>query len=124
MNMNALADEALKELTAIHPQSYRNKAPQTPVWPYLVFQLDTVLPMSPSLDAYLDISIFDKPDVSARTIETLADDVYEALENKVLYTSGLNAHVVLEQRQFVSNTDLIEAQMVNLRFVVRTYFKE
>ncbi len=123
MKSNALADAVLAALTALHPRIYRNKSPQTPVSPYVVFYIDSATIVDPSVDCYLRVDIYDKPDVSVRAMETIGDSIVNDFDNKILINGDLNAHIVLEQRQFVSNTDLIEAQMINLRFVVRTYFK-
>lgn len=122
MDTNAVADIILATLGAIHARTYRNEAPQSPTRPYIVFTLASVSATDPSVDYYLNVDVFDAPHVSVRTIETLADTIQDALDNSVIRTSALNLHLTLEQRQYVSNTDLTTAQMINLRFVVRAYF--
>lgn len=122
MNTNAIAGEVLTQLSLLHPRVTRNKAPQTPTNPYVVFTLDSSIPTDPSVDYYLNVDIFDDPNKSVAAIETLADSIQDTLDNKVIHTSTLNIHFVLEQRQFVSNADLVTSQMINLRFVVRAYF--
>jgi hypothetical protein len=87
-----------------------------------VFALASATATDPSVDYYLNVDIFDAPHVSVRAIETLADTIQDALDNDVIRTAALNLHLTLEQRQYVSNTDLTTAQMINLRFVVRAYF--
>jgi hypothetical protein len=124
MDTNAVADIILATLGAIHARSYRNEAPKSPTKPYIVFTLASASATNPSVDYYLNVDIFDAPHVSVRTIETLSDTIQDALDNNVIRTDALNIHLVLEQRQYVSNTDLTTAQMINLRFVVRSYFIE
>lgn len=123
MNINAVADAVLAELSPLHARTHRNKPPQSPVWPYVIYRIDSVTATDPSADLYLNIDIFDDPNASVRAMETLADTIQNDLDNKVLLTSLLNLHFAIEQRQYVSNTDLVTAQMINLRFVVRAYFK-
>lgn len=123
INTNAIADAILDVLTPIHARSYRNKSPQTPISPYVVYILDSSIPSGPSSDFYLTIDVFDDPNESVRAIETLSDAIQDALDNLVIITDAINVHMALEQRQYVSNTDLVTSQMVNLRFVCRTYFK-
>jgi hypothetical protein len=38
--IDALADAVLAALTALHPRFYRNKSPQTPFSPNVVFYID------------------------------------------------------------------------------------
>jgi hypothetical protein len=122
MNTNAVADIILASLVNLHPRTTRNKAPQSPISPYVVFYLDSLVPTTPSNDFYLNVDVYDKPDVSVRAIEDIADNIQSEFDCKVIRTESLNLHLVLEQRQFISNTDLTTAQMINLRFVVRAYF--
>lgn len=122
MNTNALANEILASLSVLHPRVTRNKSPQTPVNPYVVFSLDSLIPTDPSNDFYLHIDVYESPNSSVVVMENLADKIQDAFDDRVIRTSKLNAHIVLEQRQYISNTDLVDAQMINLRFVVRVYF--
>lgn len=122
MDTNAVADAILAALAAIHARSYRNKTPQEPVTPYVVFTLDSAADTVPSLDYYLNIDIFDSPNEPSRAIEALADTIHEYLDDRVIINSTFNLHAALEQRQYISNTDLVDRQMVNLRFVCRVYF--
>lgn len=124
MDTNAVVDIIHATLGGIHARSYQNESVQHPVMPYIVYTLDTTTPTDPSVDYYLNVNIFEAPHVSSRTIETLADSVQSQLDNRVLLTNALNLHLVCETRQYVSNTDLTTAQMINLRFVVRAYFIE
>ena len=122
MDTNSVVDIILATLGAIHIRSYHNEAPDKPTRPYIVFALALASPTDPSVDYYLNIDIFDDPHVSSRAIQTLADNIQDSLDNDVIRTAALNLHLVLEQRQYVSNTDLTTSQMINLRFVVRAYF--
>jgi len=123
MNMNAVADAVLPVVAALQSRTYRTKPPQTPVWPYIVCSLDSATATDPSSDIYLNIDVIDDPNVSVRAMETIADTVQNAIDNHIITNSALNIHAVLEQRQYISNADLIANQMINLRFVLRVYFK-
>ena len=122
MNTNALANEILASLSVLHPRVTRNKSPQTPVNPYVVFMLESSLPSERSVDYYLHIDIYEDPNSSVIAMETLADTIQDAFDDRVIRTNALNAHFILEQRQYISNSDLVTAQMINLRFIVRAYF--
>lgn len=122
MDTNAISDLILAKLSTLHARVYRNQAVQSPVAPYIVYKLDTVSATDPSVDYYLMVNIFDEPHTSVRDIEALADTIQTEFDCTILRTELLNLHITLEQRQFVEQTDLITAQMINLRFVVRSYF--
>lgn len=123
MNINALADAVKTYLDTKHARVYRNRAPLSPVMPYVVYHVESVTDTYPSDDLYVNVDVFDKPLVSVRAMETLADSIDNGLNHTVISTVGLNAHFEREQRQYVPVQDLVEAQMINLRYVVRTYFK-
>ncbi len=123
MNMNSVADEILNNLSPLHERVYRNKAPNSAVFPYIVFRIESVINTMPSEDIYLYVDVYEKNDASIRNIENLADTVDNYFNQKVINTSTLNLYFDREQRQFVSSEDLIKSQMINLRYVVRTYFK-
>jgi len=123
MNINALADAVKTYLDTKHARVYRNRAPQSPVKPYVVYRVESVTDTYPSDDLYVNVDVFDKPLVSVRAMETLADSIDNGLNHTVISTVGLNAQFEREQRQYVPVQDLVEAQMINLRYVVRTYFK-
>lgn len=122
MNTLAISQQILASLHVHHARTYWNRPPQSPVLPYVVYALDTVTPTDPSYDYYLNIDIYEAINKSVVTIENLADSIIVALDNKVVRADGLNLHLVLEQRQFIPSTDLTTSQMINLRFVVRSYF--
>jgi len=87
-----------------------------------VYSFDSINSSTPSTDYYLNVDIFENINGSTVAIEQLADEIQDELDNKVLRADGLNLHLVIEQRQFISSTDLITAQLINLRFVIRAYF--
>lgn len=122
MNTNSISDLILAKLATLHARVYRNESIETPTFPYVVYSLSSLTPTDPSTDYYLNIDIMEKPHTSVRVIETLADSIQDSLDNLVLRTVDLNVHSVLEQRQFISQSDLTTGQMINLRFVLRSYF--
>lgn len=124
MNTNAISDVIWAKLSTLHPRVYRNQSIDSPTAPYIVYVLDSATPNTPSIDYYLNIDIFDEPHTSVRDIETLADTIQDELDCIVIRTADLNLHLTLEQRQFIQQSDLTTAQMINLRFVVRAYFLE
>ena len=123
MNLNAVADEILSYLTTKHARVYRNRAPQSPVFPYVVYRVESVVNAYPSEDLYVNIDVYEKAGESVRAIEDLADSIDEGLNRGIRSTSTLNAHFERETRQFVPTQELVDAQMINLRYAVRTYFK-
>lgn len=123
MNTNALWDAINTKLSTIHARVYRNKSPQTPTYPIVVASIDSAMAVDPSVDHYLNVDVYEAANTSIRAAETLADSIQDGLDDLIISNTSLNAHLTLEQRQYVSNEDLIECQMINLRFVVRTYYK-
>ena len=73
MNINSVADEVLAYLNTKHDRVYRNKAAQSPEFPYVVFKIDSALNNMPSEDLTLNIDIYEKSSESVRDIEDLAD---------------------------------------------------
>lgn len=123
MNLNALADEVLTYLQTKHARVYRNKPPQTPTFPYVIFRVDPIVNSYPSEDLYISIDIYEQSNASVRVIEDLADSIDAGLNHKIISTSILNAHFEREMRQFVPTQELVGAQMINIRYATRTYFK-
>lgn len=123
MNTNAVADEVLEYLSTKHARVYRNRAPQSPVFPYVVFRVESVLNNSPSDDFYINVDIYDDVSKSVRTIEDLADTIDAGLNMAVINTSALNMHFLREARQFIDDEELVGKQMINLRYNTRIYFK-
>jgi hypothetical protein len=123
VNTNAIADTILAYLESKHPRSYRNSKPQNPIPPYVVFRLDSGVDTYPSDDIYLNVDIYDLAGNSVRAIEDLADLIDIGLNHSVINNSDLNMQFEREQRQYVPPEELISLHLVNLRYVVRTYFK-
>ena len=122
MRSNDIADIIGAKLAAKHSRVYRQKAPATKVFPYVVYRVESVLDSYPSEELYVNIDLYEAPTASVRTVETLADSIQAELNHKVIIENNTNLHFELEQRQSVDAQDLIEAYLVNLRFVVRAYF--
>lgn len=123
MNTNAVADEILEYLSTKHTRVYRNRAPQSPIFPYVVFRVESVLNNNPSEDFYINVDIYEDVSKSVRTIEDLADTIDSGLNMRVINTSVLNMHFLREVRQFVDDEELVGKQMINLRYNTRIYFK-
>ncbi len=121
MNSNAVADAILSTLT--QERVYRNEPLNGAAYPYVVGTLESSNVLDPSTDYYLNIDVCEDPNVSVRAMETIADNIQDNLDNKVINNSNLNIHLTIENRQYISNTDLVTHKMINLRFVCRCYFK-
>ena len=100
---------------------YRQRAPQSPTFPYAVCVVPSATPTTPSTDYYFKVNVYDLPSSSAKAIRDIADSIADLLDCRVLIQDGLNIHSILEQQQYVSSTDLVDAQMISMRFVVRAY---
>lgn len=123
MNTNAVADEVLTYLETKHQRVYRNKAIQSPVFPYVVFRIDSATNTVPSEDYYLNIDIYEDTNKSVRVMENLADLINNGLNHTVINTEIVNLHFEREQRQYVPAEELVSTHLINLRYVVRAYFK-
>lgn len=123
MNTNAVTDEILSYLETIHQRVYRNKAVQSPIFPYLVYRIDSITNTHPSEDLYLNIDIYEDVNNSVRVMEDLADAIDNGLNHTVINTEILNLHFEREQRQYVTPEELVSVHLINLRYVVRAYFK-
>lgn len=123
MGINDVADEVLIQLSEVHSRVYRNKAPKNATAPYCVFRIDSVTNSYPSDDMYLNIDIYDKTENSVRDMEELADAINQKLNHTVRNTSNLNMHYELESRQYVPPEELVAWHFVNLRYVLRVYYK-
>lgn len=122
MRSNDLNDIIGAKLAAIHPRVYRAKAPAQKVFRYIVYRIESVMDSYPSEDLYLNVDIYENPTASVREAEALADEVQDLLNHIVIIENNTNLQIDLEQRQSVDAQDLIDAYLVNLRFVVRAYF--
>jgi hypothetical protein len=124
MDSNRVADVVLTFLLTKHARVYRNEAPQNPIFPYVVFDVSQVDDTHPSYDYTVYVDVYEKPHVSVRAMTTLADTIDSSFLDKVITDSTLNLHVQSKNiRQFISNTDLISSQMINMQFNARVYFK-
>ncbi len=123
MNMNLVADEIYNYLITKHERVYRNKSPQTPLFPYVVYRIESVINSYPSEDLYINIDIYEDGNKSVRIIEDLADTIDKGLNMTVLNTDELNLHFVRDGRNYVPAEELVSAHMINLRYAVRAYFK-
>ena len=122
MRSNDIADIIGAKLASKHSRVYRQKAPATKVFPYVVYRVESVGDTYPSEELYVNIDLYEAPTASVRTVETLADSIQAELNHKVIIENNTNLHFELEQRQSVDAQDLIDAYLINLRFVVRAYF--
>jgi hypothetical protein len=131
VNTNAAADTILEYLETKHSRSYRNSKPQNPDPPYVVFRLESGADTCPSDDLYLNIDVYDLSSNTVRAMEDIADlidgnsDLLEpsGLNHRVINTAALNLQFEREQRQYVPPEELVSTHLVNLRYVVRAYFK-
>lgn len=132
MKTNELADAVLAFLLTTHARVYRNSEPADPSFPYIVFLVDSATLTNPGSDCYVNVKIFESPRASVRTMETLADAIVgdgqritatspSGLDNRVVVTSNTMTHFQLEQKQYIDTNDLVTAQMIDLRFVARSY---
>jgi hypothetical protein len=123
MNTNAVADSIYNYLISRHPRVYRNKAPQSPAPPYVVYRVESVVNSYPSEDLYLNIDIYEDVNKSVRVMEDLADSIDNGLNHTVVNTDTLNMQFEREQRQYINPEELVSSHLINLRYVVRAYFK-
>lgn len=123
MRINEVADELLIYLITMHSRVYRNKAPQSPVFPYVVYRIDSGVDSYPSEDIYINIDIYEDVNKSVRVIEDLADLIDNSLNHSIIDNQSLNLHFEREQRQYVTPEELVSTHVINLRYVARAYFK-
>lgn len=123
MNTNAVADSIYDYLITKHTRVYRNKSPQSPVFPYVIYRVESVINSYPSEDFYINVDIYDDSVKSVRTIEILADAIDSGLNDNVRITNLLNMHFQRETRQYVPEEELVGKQMINIRYNTRIYFR-
>lgn len=124
MDTNKVADVIYTYLLTKHERVYRNKPIQTPIFPYVIFDVSDPNDAFPSVDYTIYIDVYDKSDVPVLAMTTLADTIDNTLLGKVITDSSLNLHIQSKNiRQFVPSTDLISSQMINMQFSARVYFK-
>lgn len=123
MNSNMIADAMYDFLKTKHERVYRNSSPASPVFPYVVYRVESVTDSIPSEDFYIHVDIHEDTQKSVRAMETLADTIDNDLNDKVMNQAGFNAHFMRESRQFVDGQELISEQVIFLRYNTRIYFK-
>jgi hypothetical protein len=123
VNTNLVADTLESALKVHYARVYRNRAPSNPTTPYIVFNADSVLDTFPSHDYMVYVNIVDNHNQPVRAIETLADTIDNDLNHKVIDTTTINMHLERSMRQIVPANDLVDAQMVQIQYTVRVYFK-
>lgn len=123
MNTNAVADVMNAYLSTKHDRVYRNKSPQSPLFPYVVYRVESVLDSYPSEDFYINVDIYEDGKSSVRHMEDLADEIDNSLNDTVFNSETLNMHFQREARQYVPEEELVGKQMINMRYNTRIYFK-
>lgn len=123
MNTNEVADSIYNYLITKHTRVYRNKSPQSPVFPYVVYRVESVINSYPSEDFYINVDIYEDGSKSVRTIEDLADTIDNDLNDTVFNSDSLNMHFQRETRQYVPEEELVGKQMINIRYNTRIYFR-
>lgn len=122
MDTNKMADALYALLTEKHSRVYRNAPPSNAVFPYVVFNAESMSDSFPSDDYYVYIDVFDKPTGSVRQMETLADSI-QSLGRTVVNNDNLTMQIERISRQFVSADDLTSSKMITMQFSCRVYFK-
>lgn len=123
MNTNAVADAIYEYLRTKHSRVYRNKSPQSPVFPYVIYRVESVISSYPSEDFYINVDLYEDGSKSVRSIEDLADAIDLGLNDKVMNNELLNMQFQRESRQYVPEEELVGKQMINMRYNTRIYFK-
>lgn len=138
MNTNALADEISAYLDTKHSRVYRNKSPKRPIFPYVIYRVESAIDTYPSDDLYVNIDVYEDANESVRNMEDLADLIDgdgkvqdtegnliepSGLNHRIINTDTLNLQVERETRQYVGPEELVSTHLINLRYVVRAYFK-
>lgn len=122
MNTNKIADSILSILSIIHTRVYRNAPPLNPIFPYVVFDCESISDSKPSHDYYIYINIYDSPTSSVLVINDLADRI-EELDESLINNSDFNLYLTRINRQFISSNELTKSQAINLQMSARVYFK-
>ena len=124
MDTNKVADLINTFLATKHTRVYRNKAPQSPVFPYVIFDCESVDDAFPSSDYTVYVDVYDAPNVSVRAMNTLADTIDSSFTGLLINDSALNLHIQSKIiRQYVPIKELVSSQMINMQFSARVYFK-
>jgi hypothetical protein len=123
MDTNKLADTIYSYLITKHARVYRNEAPTGAVFPYVVFDCESVLDTYPSDDYYVYVDIYESPNQNPRAMTTLADSIDLGINHQTFNVDELNAHFTRINRQFVSNAELVSSKMIDIQYSARVYFK-
>ncbi len=122
MDTNKVADKLYTLLSAKHARVYRNAPPSSPVFPYVVYNVESITESYPSEDYYVYIDVFDSATGSVRPMETLADSI-QSIARTVVSDSDLSMQIEKISRQFISADDLTTSKMITMQFECRVYFK-
>lgn len=131
MDNNAVAEAILPLLTAKYDKTYRNQLKDGESLPYVIFTLENAVPTYPSYDIELDIDIYEDGQKIAQTIEDIADningdgDIFNptGLDKKIINTDTLSLDINLETRQYIPPTELVGMHFINMKYILRVYFK-
>ena len=124
MDSNKVADLIYTFLSTKHTRVYRNKAPQSPVFPYVIFDCDSVDEAFPSSDYTVYVDVYDAPTATVRALVTLADTIDSSFTGLIINDSALNLHIQSKTiRQYVPVKELVSNQMINMQFSARVYFR-
>ncbi|MBW8382498.1 MAG: hypothetical protein K0M69_08280 [Youngiibacter sp.] len=123
MGTNAIADTLNEYLLTKHQRVYRNRPVQNPVFPYVVYKVESSSESYPSEDLYVHIDIYEDSGKGVRDMEDLADTIDDGLNHNVINNSNLNLQFEREVRQYISPAELVTSHLVSLRYFVRAYFK-
>lgn len=124
MDTNKVADLILTFLSTKHTRVYRNKPPQSPVFPYVIFDCGSVDDAYPSSDYTVYVDVYDAPTATVRALTTLADSIDSSFTGLLINDSALNLHIRSKTiRQYVPVKELVSSQMINMQFNARVYFK-
>lgn len=120
---NEIADQVKTYLDTKHSRVYRNRSVKTPVFPYVVYRLESATDTYPTNDYRLIINIIENNDgtTSVRDIESLADSIDADLNTKVLKSTNYNLHFTRDMRQFDDDANLSGVQLIQLQYTVRVY---
>lgn len=123
IDTNLLSDTVLEELEKHHSRVYRNKPPQQPILPYVVYFMNDSIDAVPSEDFIIHIDVYDDENKSIRAMQSIADSIDNNINAKVINTDNINLHFRRENRQLVDNENLGGKKLITMRYNTRVYFK-
>lgn len=120
---NEIADQVKEYLDTKHDRVYRNRSVKTPVFPYIVYRMESASDTYPTNDYRLIINVIDNNDgtTSVRSIEDLADGIDADLNAKVLSSTHYNLHFTRDMRQYDDDANLSGVQLIQLQYTIRVY---